>query len=234
MRRNPYPKQAVALPLVQHAPPSGSLPVFTPHLDLHRGMPAERRIHRAHPGHHQSKVFLPYFPCRERLGKPHLASSVSATQISPEVSLSRRCTIPGRKPSCARRDGKRATSRWTSVPSGQLGAGCMVMARRFVEHGKPRILIEDLQFALFRLHGCRFRFHPEFNGLPGPHLGGDIRTHGPVNKTAAIPDGLFQFFSRTSQPPAGASGETVKPQFRLPSTVKAYVRVIRNIGRGGM
>ena len=67
--------------------------------------------------------------------------------------------------------------------------------RRFVEHGKPRILIEDLQFALFRLHGCRFRFHPQFNGLPGPHLGGDVRTHGPVNKTAAIPDGPFHFFT---------------------------------------
>ena len=54
-----------------------------------------------------------------------LASSVSAT-MSPLVSLSMRCTMPGLWPSMARSDGYREASRWIRVPPGQDGQGCTV------------------------------------------------------------------------------------------------------------
>lgn len=131
-RENPYLKQAVALPLVQHAPlAAGFLAVFRHrNLDLHRGMPAERRIHRARRRGdplHQRKVFLPYFPCRERLGKPHPRLFRERHADKPGGVFVQTVHDAGPEAFLRRKDGKRATSRWTSVPSGQLGAGCTVM-----------------------------------------------------------------------------------------------------------
>ena len=199
-RENPYPKQAVALPLVQHAPlAAGFLAVFRHrNLDLHRGMPAERRIHRARRRGdplHQRKVFLPYFPCRERLGKPHPRLFRERHADKPGGVLVQPMHDAGPKAFLRPQGRETRHQPMDERPIRAARRGVYGHTRRFVEHGKPRILIEDLQFALFRLHGCRFRFHPQFNGLPGPHLGGDVRTHGPVNKTAAIPDGPFHFFT---------------------------------------
>ena len=52
--------------------------------------------------------------------------SSRATSRRPLVSLSRRWTTPGRRPSCSRRRGKWCSRRWTSVFSGQEGQGWTV------------------------------------------------------------------------------------------------------------
>ena len=127
-RENPYPKQAVACPLYQHAPlAAGFLPVFTTAtLTFTVGcLPSGASTVPAGAGDalHHARYSFRISRAANASESRILASSVSATQISPEVSLSRRCTMPGRKPSCARRDGKRATSRWTSVPSGSSARG---------------------------------------------------------------------------------------------------------------
>ncbi len=88
------------------------------------------------------------------------ARSVLATTISPLVSLSSRCTMPGRRtpPIPARLSPQWARRAFTSVRSGLPGAGCTTSPAGFSQHQEVGVLVADVE--RHRLRGGQRRRSP--------------------------------------------------------------------------
>lgn len=96
--------------------------------------------------------------------------SVSATSRMPPVSLSSRCTMPGRWPSILPSCGKRPSRRCTRVCSGQEGQGCTVRPAGLLH---TTMCLPCQSSSRCPSSACKvvgFR-QTQRDGLPGPHFG---------------------------------------------------------------